>query len=307
MKFATFISGGQEYAGIYHDGYYSFKDLLGGRVSETLTLLEFIRSCESKDLLEFIEVIPEIISQNNLKPAASPTLRPPIPWPFRDIICLGKNYADHAKEMSASSANASSANASSANASSVPQAPVYFAKTAFPTLGDGDKIPSHSQLTNQLDYEAELAVIIGKTTRYIPTSEVEKIIFGYTILNDITARDLQAKHGQWFYGKSLDGACPMGPVIVSRDEIPFPVNLEITSRVNGETRQHSNTSELIFDIPRIISELSMGMTLYPGDIIATGTPAGVGHAMKPPQYLKPGDKIECEIEKIGILTNFIGQ
>jgi 2-keto-4-pentenoate hydratase/2-oxohepta-3-ene-1,7-dioic acid hydratase in catechol pathway len=123
-------------------------------------------------------------------------------------------------------------------------------------------------------------------------------------VNDLTARDLQAKHSQWFFGKSLDGFCPMGPVILSADEVEFPVALDIKCRVNGETRQNSNTSKLIFDIPHILAELSQGITLHPGDIIATGTPAGIGHAMKPPQYLKSGDKVECEIEKIGVLTNY---
>jgi 2-keto-4-pentenoate hydratase/2-oxohepta-3-ene-1,7-dioic acid hydratase in catechol pathway len=154
-----------------------------------------------------------------------------------------------------------------------------------------------------VDYEAELAVIIGKTAFRISREEAEGVIFGYTIINDISARDIQTQHAQWFFGKSLDGFCPMGPHIVSRDEIN-PANLKIQCRVNGKTRQSSNTSKLIFDIPEIISTLSQGITLFPGDIIATGTPAGIGHAMNPPQYLKSGDKVECEIEKIGILTNY---
>jgi 2-keto-4-pentenoate hydratase/2-oxohepta-3-ene-1,7-dioic acid hydratase in catechol pathway len=215
-------------------------------------------------------------------------MQAPIPRPFRHIICLGKNYEEHAKEL----------------LGEVPKAPVYFTKTACPAMGDGAKIPLHEHLTQKVDYEVELAVIIGKTAAKVTPQAAEEVIFGYTILNDITARDLQAKHEQWFLAKSLDGFAPLGPHIVTRDEIPNPAALTIKSHVNDELRQSSTTANLIFTIPQIISNLSQALTLHPGDIIATGTPAGVGHALSPPQYLKPGDKVKCEIENIGTLTNF---
>ncbi|MCL1843319.1 MAG: fumarylacetoacetate hydrolase family protein [Defluviitaleaceae bacterium] len=291
MKFATFLSNGLECAGVMYSGeYYSFKDLLGVGAPETM--LDFIRDCEGREIPDF----DSIISQGSLNPMGNITLRSPIPRPFRHIICLGKNYADHAKEVLETKLETQ-------NADYIPQAPVYFTKTACPAIGDGEKIPLHGHFTQMADYEAELAVIIGKTAQRISQEDAESVIFGYTIVNDVTARDIQQKHGQWFFGKSLDGFCPMGPHIVTKDEIPFPVELNISCRVNGEPRQSSNTRNLVFDIPRVISELSQGITLYPGDIIATGTPAGIGHAMKPPRYLKEGDIVECEIEKIGVLTN----
>jgi len=290
MRFATIDLNGAECAGIFQDEFYSFEDLFGKKMS----MLDFIRHYENTSLPDF----QKIISEKKLKPTTSgkPTLKSPIPIPFRNVICLGKNYADHAKEIAVLSKNKS-------NADYIPKKPVYFAKSAYPAVGDGEQIPIPGHITDQVDYEVELAVIIGKTIRNIEESEVENAIFGYTILNDVTARDMQASYGQWFFGKSLDGFCPIGPVIVSKDEIPFPIELDLFCRVNGETRQKSNTSDLIFDIPKVISELSQGIALYPGDIIATGTPAGVAMGMQPPKFLQKGDTVECEIEKIGILTN----
>lgn len=292
MRFASFIHNGQECAGVeFSGGYYSFKDLLG----EEKTMLDFIRGCEN----ESIPVFEKIISLKNIQPISKEkiTLQSPIPRPFRHVICLGKNYEDHAKEVKETIQ-------ATQNENLIPQAPIFFTKIACPAMGDGEKIPLHTHFTKKVDYEAELAVIIAKTAHRISCEEAENCIFGYTILNDLSARDIQTKHAQWFFGKSLDGFCPIGPHIISRDEIPFPVALNIECRVNGETRQSSNTSNLIFDIPEIISTLSQGITLFPGDIIATGTPAGIGHAMNPPQYLQNGDIVECEIEKIGVLTNY---
>jgi 2-keto-4-pentenoate hydratase/2-oxohepta-3-ene-1,7-dioic acid hydratase in catechol pathway len=277
---------GRETAGIYTDGYYPFKDVLG---KGDISLLDFIRLCESGPMPDF--------DTKNLKPIEPDKLLSPIPAPFRDVICLGKNYADHAKEVVETKLETQ-------DSDFIPKAPVYFNKRAYPAKGDMDEISLHSHLTSMVDYEVELAVIIGKTIYNIAPNQAEEAIFGYSILNDVTARDIQTKHGQWFFGKSLDGFCPIGPCIVSRDEIPFPVNLDVCCKVNGEIRQKSNTANLIFDIPYVISEISKGITLYPGDIIATGTPAGIGHAMKPPRYLAKGDMVECEIEKIGRLTNF---
>jgi 2-keto-4-pentenoate hydratase/2-oxohepta-3-ene-1,7-dioic acid hydratase in catechol pathway len=290
MRYATYAKNGRECAGvIIGEEFYSFKSLIGA----DMIMLEFIREYENREIPDFAE----LAGKTKPVPAGEISLCAPIPCPFRHVICLGKNYADHAKEVVETIQG-------NQGADLIPKAPIYFTKTAIPATGNGDKIPLHEHVTQKADYEVELAVIIGKTTSRVTREDAEDVIFGYTVLNDITARDMQAKHSQWFFGKSLDGFCPMGPHIVSRDEIPFPVSLNVKCRVNGETRQNSNTKHLIFDIPHIISELSQGITLHPGDIIATGTPAGIGHALKPPQYLKPGDVVECEIEGIGVLTNY---
>ncbi|MCL1862479.1 MAG: fumarylacetoacetate hydrolase family protein [Defluviitaleaceae bacterium] len=286
MKFATYIYNGDEYAGVQiADKMYSF-DSLFGRVS----LLEFIQKYDGKPLPDF-SPNGDGVSVNDV------TFIAPIPRPFRNIFCIGKNYADHAKEVKETIQSNQDENL-------IPKAPIYFTKTAIPAVGDGATIPLHTHLTKMADYEAELGVVIGKTLSHATQEEVADAIFGYTIINDITARDVQNKHSQWFYGKSLDGFCPMGPTIVPASEIAFPPALKIKCHVNGETRQDGITTDLIFDIPYIISDLSQGITLYPGDIIATGTPAGIGHALTPPQYLKAGDVVECEIEKIGVLTNY---
>jgi 2-keto-4-pentenoate hydratase/2-oxohepta-3-ene-1,7-dioic acid hydratase in catechol pathway len=218
----------------------------------------------------------------------------PIPKPPRNIFCLGKNYADHAKEIK-----------NIPSLTELPESPIYFSKLPTSVTGPDTVILSHANATKQIDYEAELAIVVGKKGTDIPREQAEDYIFGYTIANDITARDLQKKHSQWYKGKSLDTFCPLGPVILHKSALKLPFDLEITCRVNGEVRQHSNTGRMIFDIPTIISDLSKGMTLLPGDIILTGTPAGVGVALNPPQFLQHGDKLEAEIEKIGILRNTI--
>ena len=162
-------------------------------------------------------------------------------------------------------------------------------------------------LVDSLDYEAELAVIVGKDARNVEPEEAENYVFGYTILNDVSARNIQNRHQQWYFGKSLDGFAPMGPCILTRESIPYPPCLNIRSYVNGELRQNSNTSRMIFHISHIISELSKGMTLKAGTVISTGTPSGVGMGFEPPRFLKPGDEVACEIEEIGILTNRVGR
>jgi len=217
----------------------------------------------------------------------------PLPHPKRNIICLGKNYRDHVKE----------AAALGGQVSGVPTAPVYFSKMVDYVRGSTEAIPAHADVTRMLDYEAELAVIIGKEGHDIDPGSVSEHIFGYSVLNDVTARDLQQRHEQWFKGKSLDGGCAMGPVVVTADEITYPPVLSIECRVNGELRQKASTSQLIFDIAEIISDFSKGLTLKPGDVISTGTPAGVGMGFHPPKWLKSGDIVECSIERIGTLTN----
>lgn len=220
----------------------------------------------------------------------------PIPYPKQDIICLGINYLAHAEE--------SARYKKEAFGGERPYA-VYFSKRVNKAVGDGNPIPSYPDLVDSLDYEAELAVIIGKEAKNVAREYAENYIFGYTIINDISARNLQTRHKQWYFGKSLDGFTPMGPYIVTADEISFPPSLSIRSRVNGELRQNSSTDLLIFDITHVISELSQGMTLKPGTIISMGTPAGVGMGFQPPKFLHSGDVVECEIEGIGILSNII--
>lgn len=224
-------------------------------------------------------------------PIEAVTLLAPIPKPSKNIFCVGKNYAEHAIEMGSEA--------------DIPEHIMVFTKAPTTVIGPNETILNHQNVTNQLDYEGELAVIIGKKGRGIKKEEALDYIFGYTILNDVTARDLQSRHKQFFIGKSLDTTCPMGPWIVHKSMIENPNRLSIHTVVNGEVRQNSNTENFIFPIEEIISVLSAGMTLEPGDIIATGTPAGVGKGFKPPKFLSPGDQMEVTIEKIGTLKNFI--
>lgn len=221
----------------------------------------------------------------------------PIPCPKQDIICLGLNFKDHAEE-SARFKKETFPNAGSH--------PVYFSKRVNQAIGHDAIIPRHEDIVDSLDYEVELAVIIGKDARNIGSDNALDYVFGYTIMNDVSARNLQNTHKQWFFGKSLDGFAPMGPFIVTADEFDGPPSLTVQSRVNGEIRQNSSTDLFIFGIEYVIHELSQGMTLKAGTIISMGTPAGVGMGFTPPKFLSSKDVVECEIEKIGILSNTIG-
>lgn len=231
-------------------------------------------------------------------PLASVKLCAPIRNPIQDIICLGFNYAEH---------ETNSTYITSEDTAEKTSYPIYFSKRVNETTACGDTIPSYPGLVDSLDLEAELAIIIGKDAKNISEEEVEKHIFGYTILNDVSARNLQTRHNQWYFGKSLDGFAPLGPYITTADELPLPLNLSIKSYVNGELRQDSNTNQMIYSIQRVISELSQGMTLRAGTIISTGTPAGTGMEHQPPRFLQPGDEVRCEIEGIGTLINIIGE
>lgn len=228
-------------------------------------------------------------------PLSAVTLLAPIPRPRKNIICLGMNYAAHAIE--------------SMRAKGLPEVlpeyPVFFSKAPTAVNHPEGTVPLMAHLSGQRDWEVELAVVIGRAARGVPKEEALQYIFGYTILNDVSARDLQSRHQQFFKGKSLDRGCPMGPWIVTADEIPDPSKLGIRLRLNGETRQDSHTGDLIFDIPAIIEYFSLGTTLEPGMIFATGTPAGVGLGRNPPEYMKPGDVMEAEIDQIGVLRNRI--
>jgi 2-keto-4-pentenoate hydratase/2-oxohepta-3-ene-1,7-dioic acid hydratase in catechol pathway len=244
-----------------------------------------------------ISEIKEIINNINsyFIPINKVKICAPIPYPKRNLICLGKNYADHVKEIMGLTSSDTE----------IPKTPIYFSKIAYPAIGDKEVIRNHHSITQHIDYEVELAVVIGKDGKNISKDKAFEYIFGYTIANDVTARNLQRQHKQWFKGKSLDSFAPMGPYIVHKSEIPFPVELEISCKVNGEVRQHSNTKNMIFDIPYIINDLSKSITLRAGDIILTGTPSGVGLGFNPPRFLKSGDTVECYIEKIGTLTNIV--
>ena len=220
----------------------------------------------------------------------------PIPRPRQDVLCLGMNYLAHAEEAVRYSADAFRKERPVA---------VYFSKRVSEAGKPDGVIPRHAGLTDRLDYEAELAVVLGRTARDVKAADAADCIFGYTVLNDVSARDLQTGHKQWYFGKSLDGFTPMGPVLVTADEIAYPPALEITCRVNGELRQQSNTALLITSIGQILEELTAGMTLLPGTIIATGTPAGAGMGFDPPKFLQSGDIVECAIEGIGTLRSTV--
>ncbi len=297
MKLMSFNLEGAEKYGVVDDS--------GKKVWDVLALAEaadkgvpatILAGIESGD--QFYEIVQGLVkwgSQNgkedclhsfeNIKWLA------PIPRPGKNIMCVGKNYRDHAIEMGSEA--------------DIPEHIMVFTKSPTTVIGHEEFVDAHTDVTNELDYEGELALVIGKKGKNIPENEALDYIFGYTILNDVTARDLQKRHKQFFIGKSLDTTCPMGPWIVHRSEIDNPNGLAIQTKVNGEIRQDSNTKNFIFPTEEIISTLSRGMTLEPGDIIATGTPAGVGKGFTPPRMLKSGDQIEIKIEGIGKLHNTV--
>ena len=221
-------------------------------------------------------------------------LSAPIPVPKQDIICLGINYHAHAKEAKRFNEDAFTRENSY---------PIYFSKRVHHASADQDVIPAHENMVDSLDYEAELAVIIGKDAKNVSEEDAFSYVFGYTIINDVSARNLQTRHKQWYFGKSLDGFTPMGPCIVTKDTFAKPPMTAVRSYVNGELRQNSTTDLMVYGIARVISELSQGMTLKAGTIISMGTPAGVGMGMEPPQFLKHGDVVCMEIDGIGRLTN----
>jgi 2-keto-4-pentenoate hydratase/2-oxohepta-3-ene-1,7-dioic acid hydratase in catechol pathway len=230
---------------------------------------------------------------NALLPLASVALQAPIPKPRRNVFCVGRNYMDHVAEGDRTRG---------ITQSEVPKYPQFFTKAADCVIAPGAKVPTHEGVTKWLDYEVELVAIIGTAGRDIPKAKALEHVYGWTIGNDVTGRDLQRRHGQWFKGKSLDRSCPLGPVIVPASDLNA-ADLAISLKLNGEQRQASRTSKMIFDVTEIIHQLSSGFTLLPGDVIMTGTPEGVGYAMEPPQTMKAGDVMELTIEGIGTLTN----
>ncbi len=232
---------------------------------------------------------------NALLALASVALQAPIPKPRRNVFCVGRNYMDHVAEGDRTRG---------ITQSEVPKYPQFFTKAADCVIAPGANVPTHEGVTKWLDYEVELVAIIGTAGCDIPKEKALEHVYGWTIGNDVTGRDLQRRHGQWFKGKSLDRSCPLGPVIVPAADLNA-ADLAIGLKLNGEQRQASRTSKMIFDVTEIIHQLSSGFTLLPGDVIMTGTPEGVGYAMEPPQTMKAGDVMELTIEGIGTLTNTI--
>ena len=264
-----------------------------GSVTHVATMLDIIRGGEPT-----MALLREIVATPKTDPIwlNKALLKAPIPRPNKNIFCVGWNYLDHFQE----------GGNMLKDDRELPQYPVFFSKTPTSVNGPYDVIPFDSTLSTQLDWEVELGVIIGTDGKNIAEANAMQHIFGYTIVNDVTWRDVQRRHGgQWMKGKSLDGTCPMGPCIVTVDEID-PTNLNIECSVSGVVKQQSNTKHLYFNIPRLIHDLSEGMTLEAGDIISTGTPEGVGFARTPPEWMKPGDLMETTIEGIGTMRNPIG-
>ena len=282
MKLITYLQNGKEAVGVLS---------VDGSVVRPLPFADMNTLIEAprEQLLAAAEAAKDAL------PLSAVTLLAPIPRPRQDIICLGMNYRDHLTE---------AANYDSAFAKERPVT-VYFSKRVSQAVAPEGFIERHADLTNRLDYENELAVIIGKSAKNVKAADAADYIFGYTIVNDVSAREVQTSHKQFYFGKGLDGFTPMGPCITTADEIAFPPALTLTTRVNGELRQNSNTELLLNSIAEIIQELSSGMTLLPGTIIATGTPAGVGMGFDPPKFLKSGDVVECSIEGIGTLRNTV--
>ena len=270
-----------------------------GKVEADGSIVPFDLSPESaaRGIASLLEIgSPSSLRQLAPIAACEIELRAPMPRPQRNIFCVGKNYHEHAKEFSASGFD------SSAASGVIPKEPIIFSKLPETVIGTGQPIRIDASVSTAIDYEAELAVIIGKQVRGATRENALDFVWGYTIVNDVTARDLQGKYSQWLIGKSQDTFCPMGPVAVTADAFD-PQSARIRCLVNGELRQDASISDLIFDIPRIISTISAGITLQPGDIIATGTPAGVGIGFTPPRYLVPGDNVRIEVDGIGVLEN----
>jgi 2-keto-4-pentenoate hydratase/2-oxohepta-3-ene-1,7-dioic acid hydratase in catechol pathway len=283
MKFATFAQGGRDQVGL---------------VDEAAGRLHPISAADMLDLIGRWDVLKGgIAPQGDGIPLSEVALKAPIPRPRRNIICVGKNYREHAKEFSHSGFEAGAV-----KGAEIDEYPAVFTKLPSSVTGPGATVSLHSHITQSVDYEAELALVIGTGGRDIAKGDAYRHIFGYTIVNDVTARDRQRNHKQWFLGKALDGFCPMGPWIATADEVD-PENLDVKCWVNGELRQDANTRDLIFDIPTLVATISAGLTLEPGDVIATGTPAGVGIGFNPPKFLKSGDTVRIAISGLGELTN----
>lgn len=286
MKLFTYVYKGQQQVGVMDK---EEKNIIPLAEKDMQTLIENWSEQKQKEI-EILLKTEKGIALEQVQ------LKAPIPHPKQDVICLGINYMAHAEE--------SARYKEEAFGGERPKA-IYFSKRVNEAVADKEPIQGHFDIVESLDYEVELAVVIGKDAKNVAEKDVFDYVFGYTILNDVSARNLQTSHKQWYFGKSLDGFTPIGPCIVTKEEFQNPPALAIKSYINGELRQNSTTDLLIFGIAHVVSELSQGMTLQAGTIIAMGTPAGVGMGFVPPNFLKAGDEVKCEIEGIGTLTNVV--
>ncbi len=292
MKFATITHDGRTKAALVAPdtkSVWPLEDMLGRPVPDLTSIVA-----------ELDEIRPRLKPAGPGLPLSAIKIEAPIPRPARNVMCVGKNYHEHAKEFTRSGFDSSA----SSVADAIPTAPIIFTKVPECVIANGADIRYPAGVSNSLDYEAELGLVIGRGGRGISKADAYSHVCGYTIINDVTARDLQGKHKQWFLAKSLDTFCPMGPWLVTADEVDA-ANLGVKCWVNDELRQNANTRDLIFDIPTLIATISAGITLLPGDVIATGTPAGVGIGFTPPKFLKRGDRVTIEIEGLGRLSNSV--
>ena len=262
---------------------------------ENMTMTEFIE-VHTEQMLGALRGAAAEESSAFAIPVGNVEICAPITRPIHDILCVGVNYASHLEETRRGLKKKDFQR---------PAHTIYFSKRACRISGPEDQVCLRDDLDPEMDYEVELAVIIGKRAKDLSPEETEDAIFGYSVFNDFSSRTLQRDHKQWLRGKSLDGYTAMGPVILTKDELPYPIEVDVICSVNGEERQHSNTSLLLNGVPGILSDLSGGTTLEPGDIIATGTPSGVAMGMEEPKYLRKGDAVTCKIPEIGELTNYI--
>ncbi|KKB73410.1 MULTISPECIES: fumarylacetoacetate hydrolase family protein [Bacillus] len=300
MKFATAVLHSRQFVGLVIGDKIMDLHKAEKKLFELETIPETLIGCvsEGDKFVRHVEQLVEWSKKKNTEesgsyiyPLSDVKLLAPIPTPRKNVFCIGKNYRDHAIEMGSES--------------DIPKHIMVFTKAPTSVIGHLEEIDAHKGVTETLDYEGELAVVIGKTGRRIPKEQALDYVFGYTIINDVTARDLQKRHKQFFIGKSLDATCPMGPYLVHKSMIEDPQQLKVETRVNGELRQSGDTKDMIFSVAEIIETLSKGMTLEAGDIIATGTPSGVGSGFQPPRFLHEGDQVDITIEPIGTLSNLV--
>jgi 2-keto-4-pentenoate hydratase/2-oxohepta-3-ene-1,7-dioic acid hydratase in catechol pathway len=291
VRFVSFTAGGMPGFGVLSEDGRSIVDLTRSGIAADLEALVALGP-------EALARVRDVVARDGSRVAFDAVeLTAPFPRPRATIVCVGKNYREHAAEFHGSGFDAT------AGAAAVPDVPIIFVKHPSSVIGPGDAIVTANDPTSTADYEGELGVVIGAPARRVAAADALRYIFGYTIVNDVTARELQHRHKQWYVGKSVDTFCPMGPYLVTADEVPDVRALRLRTFVNDELRQDASVADLIFDVPTLIETLSATTTLVPGDVIATGTPAGVGIGFTPPKYLRAGDRVRVAIDGLGELAN----